>query len=85
MVMTGALYGLASSGAAWHATLAETMRALGHKPCKADPDVWMKEGMTKDNHNYWQCALIYVNDCTMHHEEVSKWGQALKHSDACDS
>ena len=22
----------------------------------------MKEGTTKDNHNYWQCALIHVND-----------------------
>ena len=42
MIITRALYGLKSSGAAWHAHFAETLNGLGYFPSKADPDVWLK-------------------------------------------
>jgi len=38
-----ALYGLRSSGAAWHSTFSDTLRDLGFFPSKADPDVWMRD------------------------------------------
>ena len=41
IVITRALYGLKSSGAAWRAHLASTMTDLNFTPCQADPDVWM--------------------------------------------
>ena len=34
-----ALYGLKSSGAAWHENLTQNMYGLGYKPFEADPDV----------------------------------------------
>ena len=39
VIITRALYGLKSSGAAWRAHLAQTMMDMGFKPCVADPDV----------------------------------------------
>jgi hypothetical protein len=42
MLITRALYGLKSSGAAFRAFLAETLYELGYVPSKADPDVWMR-------------------------------------------
>jgi Reverse transcriptase (RNA-dependent DNA polymerase) len=34
-----ALYGLKSSGAAWHSFFAQSLTDLGFAPCKSDPDV----------------------------------------------
>jgi hypothetical protein len=36
-----ALYGLKSSGAAWHSSFAGTLNDLGFTSSLADPDVWM--------------------------------------------
>jgi hypothetical protein len=41
MIITRALYGLKSSGAAFRALCAETLRDAGYEPTKADPDVWI--------------------------------------------
>ena len=35
-----ALYGLCSAGASFSRHIADCMRHLGYKSCKADPDVW---------------------------------------------
>ena len=37
-----ALYGLQSSGNRWHAHLADTLRSIGFKSTRFDPDVWMR-------------------------------------------
>ena len=42
VVIVRALYGLASSAAAWASALRALMRDLGFFPCKADGDVWMR-------------------------------------------
>jgi Reverse transcriptase (RNA-dependent DNA polymerase) len=42
LVLARALYGLKSSGAAWRANLAGTLRDLGYTSTQADPDVWIK-------------------------------------------
>ena len=40
-IITRALYGLKSSGAAFRSFLAEHLHDIGYTPSKADPDVWM--------------------------------------------
>ena len=38
------------------------MDFLGFSPCKADPDIWMREAKRVDNSNYWEYVLLYVDD-----------------------
>lgn len=42
LVLTRALYGLKSSGAAWRADLVGILRDLGYTSTPADQDVWIK-------------------------------------------
>jgi len=62
MIISRALYGLKSSGAAWRSTLAQTMELLGYKPSQADPDVWIKRATKGDGTPYYKMMLIYVDD-----------------------
>ena len=39
------------------------MEFLGFKPCKADPDVWMRPATKEDGTPYWEYVLLYVDDC----------------------
>ena len=57
MIIVKALYGLRSSGAMWHQHLAESLRALGFRPCEADPDLWMRE--MQDHYEY---IAVIVDD-----------------------
>jgi hypothetical protein len=57
LVLTRALYGLKSSGAAWRADLAGTLRDIGFKSTQADPDVWIK--LMSD---HYEMVLVYVDD-----------------------
>ena len=61
-VMVRALYGLKSSGASWHATLAELLRNLGFEDTKADPDVWRRPSVKENGDAYYELVLIYVDD-----------------------
>ncbi len=81
-----ALYGLCTSGARWHEHFADTLRDLGFIPCKADPDVWMKNCGT---HNEYICVYVddlaiamrnpqefievLVNDCGYKLKGVDRW------------
>jgi hypothetical protein len=57
LVVTRALYGLKSSGAAWRADLAATLRDLKFTSTQADPDVWIRNnGMHFDD-----MVLVYVD------------------------
>ena len=49
MLIVQSLYGLKSSGAAWHKMFADGMYSIGCIPSKADPDVWMRPAITTDN------------------------------------
>ena len=42
------LYGLKSSGAAFHAHLADCMRSMGYTPCRGENDLWMKPEIDPD-------------------------------------
>ena len=57
LILTRAFYGLKSSGAAWRADLAGTLRDLGYCSTQADPDVWIK-GLA----DHYEMVLVYVDD-----------------------
>jgi hypothetical protein len=57
LIVTRALYGLKSSGAAWRADLAATLRDLTFASTKADPDVWIRNSGT-----HYDMVLVYVDD-----------------------
>ena len=62
MIISRALYGLKSSGAAWRAKLADTLRDLGYFSSEADPDVWLKKEHRPDGSVTWKYMLVYVDD-----------------------
>ena len=62
MIITRALYGLKSSGAAFRAFLAERLDEMGFKSSKADPDVWMRPHTKPDGEAYYEYVLVYVDD-----------------------
>jgi hypothetical protein len=47
-VITRALYGLKSSGAAWRSMFAASLQELGFTSCIADPDVWYRPATKPD-------------------------------------
>ena len=61
-VIVQALYGLRGSGSAWHAHFADSLRALGFTPSKADPDMWLRRQTRKDNTEYYEYIVVYVDD-----------------------
>jgi Reverse transcriptase (RNA-dependent DNA polymerase) len=63
VVITRAIYGLKSSGAAWRAMFAEALSTkLGFTPCPADPDVWLREAVKPNGEEYYEYILVYVDD-----------------------
>lgn len=52
-----ALYGLRTSGKRWHQRCSEVLRDMGFKPCRAEPDVWMRP-----NGNVYEYIAVYVDD-----------------------
>jgi Reverse transcriptase (RNA-dependent DNA polymerase) len=61
-IIMQALYGLKSSGAAWHAHFAETLTDLSFEPSLADPDVWIRPQTKPDGTPYYEYLLVYVDD-----------------------
>jgi hypothetical protein len=61
-IVTQALYGLKSSGAAFRAFLAETLDKIGFKSSIADPDVWLRAATKPDGEEYYEYILCYVDD-----------------------
>ena len=68
LLVEKALYGLQTSGARWHERLADCLRGMGFFPCKAEPDIWMRE---KADH--WEYIGTYVDDLAI----ASKDPQAI--------
>jgi Reverse transcriptase (RNA-dependent DNA polymerase) len=62
VLIVRSLYGLKSSGTAWHAHLAQSMLDIGFKPCLADPDVWMQPAVKANGDKCYDYVLIYVED-----------------------
>jgi hypothetical protein len=56
-VVTYALYGLKSSGSAWRADLAASLRDMNFTSMQANPDVWNRSART-----HYDMVLVYVDD-----------------------
>ena len=79
IIIARALYGLKSSGAAWRAKLAETMRTIGYTPTQADPDVWIKRATKPNGQEYYCYMLVYVDDVMhIHHDPLVDMGLLSK-------
>jgi len=61
-VIVKALYGLKSSGAAWHNMLSSTLHDLGFKSSLADADVWMRPNVKSNGEHYYDYIFVYVDD-----------------------
>ncbi len=57
-----ALYGLKSSGAAWHLMFAGTLIDLQFKSSLADPDMWFREVVKSNGELYYEYIFVYVDD-----------------------
>ena len=62
VIIVRAMYGLKSSGAAWHAQLSETLYSMDFKPTLADPDVWYRAACKPNGFEYYEYILVYVDD-----------------------
>jgi len=62
VIIIRAMYGLKSSGAAWHAKLSDTLRGMNFRPSYADPDVWMRPATKYCGFQYYEYILVYVDD-----------------------
>jgi hypothetical protein len=71
-IIVRALYGLKSSGAAFHKHLADCMTAIGYSPCLADPDLWMKPECDTAGDKYYSYILCYVDDILVVHHDADK-------------
>ena len=61
-IINMALYGLKSSGAAFHSLLVETLHELNYVPSKANPDVDMRPAVKPNGFEYYEYVLCYVED-----------------------
>ena len=57
LIIYKALYGLRSSGMQWHDKFADDLRDMGFFPCKAEPDIWMRE-----SDGLWEYIAVYMDD-----------------------
>ena len=68
-IITRALYGLKSAGAAWHSHLSNFIKEeLGYKSTVADPDVYLKPCIKQNGEKYYSYLVIYVDDVLCFHE-----------------
>jgi len=74
LIINKALYGLRSSGTRWHDRFADCLRDMGFFPCKAEPDIWMRQ-VVKSNHkeSHYEYIAVYVDDLAI----VSKNPKAI--------
>ena len=68
LLVKKALYRLRTSGVRWHERLADCLCGMGFFPCKAEPNIWMRE---KTDH--WEYIGTYVDDLAI----ASKDPQAI--------
>jgi hypothetical protein len=57
LIISKALYGLRTSGLRWHERFSQCLREMGFEPCKAEPDIWMRQV-----DNLYEYIAVYVDD-----------------------
>jgi len=73
LLISRALYGLRTSGARFHESLADTLRDMGFRPCKSDPDLWLRDIGTK-----YEYICVYVDDLMAIMEDPDSFFETLK-------
>jgi hypothetical protein len=73
LIVVRALYGLKSSGAMWHAKLAENLRDMGYRPTKADYDCWIRE-----RGDHYEYVAVIVDDLLVFSHEPNTVIQPLQ-------
>jgi Reverse transcriptase (RNA-dependent DNA polymerase) len=76
-IIVRALYGLKSSGAAWHAFFAQSLSDIGFTSCKSDPDMWRRPAIKTDGSKCYEYVLVYVDDLLVISERPSMILQTL--------
>ena len=68
MIIHKALYGLKSSGAARKQHLSSSIKSLGFKSSRGDPDLYLRAACKPDGTEYYEYMLVYVDDilCISH-------------------
>ena len=61
-IITWALYGLKSAGAAWRTSFTQALAQLEFWPTCGDPDVYIKPQTKPDGTRYYEMLLVYVDD-----------------------
>ena len=74
LVISKALYGLRSSGLRWHEKLSIILKKMRFLPCKAEPDIWMRE-----NHGVYEYIAVYVDDLAICARDPKEVTDALEH------
>jgi hypothetical protein len=59
LIIQKALYGLRTSGLRWHQRFSAVLNELGFRPCKAEPDIWMRPSKELSHYKY---VAVYVDD-----------------------
>ena len=62
-----------SAGRDFRNHLRSCMNHLGFKPCRADPDVWMRPAVKSDGSEYWEYVLLYTDDALV----ISEFGEKI--------
>ena len=62
-LITRALYGGKVAGRDFWKHLRDCMNFLGFTSFQADPEVWMRAATKPDGVEYFEYALLYVDDC----------------------
>ena len=58
-----ALYGVKVDGRDFWLHLGSCMDFLGFVSCRGDPDVWRRAATKQNEEKYYECVLLYVDDC----------------------
>ena len=74
LIVSRALYGLRLSGKMWHQRLAECLENEGFKPCKAEPDIWLRSSPDGKSYEY---IGVYVDDLAMAMKDPKTFANVL--------
>jgi hypothetical protein len=78
VVIVRVLYGLKTSGAAWHSVLAESITAMGFQHSLADPDVWLHLATKPNGFEYYKYLIVYVDDILVLSHQVKEVMSTIK-------
>ena len=70
VIIKKALYGLSTSARQWSKRLGDSLRGMGFKPSRCDPDLWLK---LKDDGSGYEYMATYVDDIIIVADKPEKY------------